>query len=179
MGSLQAVSVLFSPLNMIIIGTSLAAVPEAVRARRHSIRRLRILVVALSVALSVVTAAWMILLLLVPSSTGRSIIGDNWDSASPLIFLQGLFAITLATDFGARTGLSALEAAKQGMLARVWLSVLNISLPAAGAVVYGGARGILYGGIVAQALGTCVLFAYYLRAERSYEGLEGDATIIT
>lgn len=178
MGALGSVGVLFGPLNIVITGTGLVALPEAVRALRNNTRRLRLLVMLLSTGLILVSAVWTIVILLLPSSIGELLLRENWHVAQPLLLLQGLHAMAWVARFGAQMGLAALEAAKQSMTSGAWISVLTVSLPAAGAVIEGGPRGILYGAIVAQVAATCIHWVYYRRAEaRRDEDLRASAVV--
>lgn len=167
-GGLKAVSLLFGPINILILGLTLVAVPEGARMLQASTRKLRIMVAVISICLVLATLLWGIAASLLPSTVGEFFLGDSWDSARSLAALQMLFVISTAAAVGPRMALAALEAAKQTFWGRVLVSAFIVTCPAIGAVTVGSARGILWGAIVAEAAAACIWFVQYLRAERSY-----------
>lgn len=169
LGALGAVGVLFGPVRVALMGAGLVGVPEAVRSLKKGTRSLRRLAFLLSGGLMAVTGLWAIAVLLIPPKLGEALLKENWDIAHPLIGLMALFVAGTAAAHGARAGLSALEAAKQTMISRAWISLFVIGLPATGAVIEGGVRGILYGAILAEAAAALILYIYYLRAEAKRE----------
>ena len=114
--------------------------------------------------------AWIIFLMLVPDDMGEALLGENWYVAKPLILLYGLFVTADNIDIGPRTGMAALEAAKEGTISRAWISLLKLALPAAGAVIEGGIRGILIGATAASAASALIVFTFYVRARRKRYG---------
>jgi hypothetical protein len=168
-GSLRAVTLLFGPINIMQMGIGLVAVPEGVRAVRHSLHRLRALVIVMSVLIVGAAGLLGIGLLLIPDEFGIQLLGDSWDAARPLILLQTIFVAATSSLTGPLTGLRALGAAKQTFMGRAWASVPTATLPALGAVALGGAEGILWGAILGEVIALAVWIRQYRSAEKQHE----------
>jgi O-antigen/teichoic acid export membrane protein len=170
-GALRGAQVVFGPLNVLLLGIGLAAVPEAVRLRHRSLDRLDRLVVAMSVGLASVAVAAGLASLAIPDSLGVALLGDTWTDTRPVLLPQALLMASIGAVAGFLTGLRALAAASRSVMARV--VILPASL--AGGVVgswAGGAVGAVTGLAVANWLGVGVWGAQYRRARRR-AGQEG------
>ena len=166
-GTLRAMSLLFGPVSIMLMGFGLVGVPEGARALQSSKRKLRKLVVAVSLLLVLATLLWGIALLLLPSSVGRSVLGDSWDAVHPYLVLQMLFVTATAASVGPRIGLGALAAARQSLIGRLIISASVLVLPCLGVLVEGGLRGIMWGAILAEGGAVLVWYRLYLQVERN------------
>jgi O-antigen/teichoic acid export membrane protein len=167
-GSLRAAATLFGPINILLMAIGLIAVPEGARALAHSQRRLRILVVTISLAAVLSAAVLGTGLLMVPNELGVHLLGNNWDEARPLLILQMVFVAATGMGVGPRMGLRALGAAKVTFVGRVWASISIAILPALGATVVGGAKGILWGAILAETIALSLWVRQYRLAEKQH-----------
>jgi len=144
LGRLRAGEIALGPLSVLFAGAGLVATPEGVRLLRESPRRLVSGCRWLSLALATVVLAWGVVILVVPSAIGESLLRANWDAARPLLPPLVLALIGYALSFGAWTGLRSLAAAKRSLRARCIDGALTFSLGLAGAYL-GGALGIAWG----------------------------------
>jgi hypothetical protein len=84
-GSLRAAELLLGPLNVLIMGIGLMAVPEAARMVRRSVRRLGPFCLLLSSVQAGVAIIWGMALLLLPEALGVRLLGLSWQPASKLL----------------------------------------------------------------------------------------------
>jgi hypothetical protein len=84
LGSFRAGYLLFGPLQVLFMGIGLVAVPELVRFLRRSPRHLYLASSGLSVLLATVALAWGMVVIPMPASVGRAILGSTWSTAHAL-----------------------------------------------------------------------------------------------
>jgi O-antigen/teichoic acid export membrane protein len=144
-GALRAAELLFGPVFVLTSGMGLMAVPEAVRQLGSSAGRLRrfcLLVGALGAAAAV---AWGVaLLVLMPDSLGRRILGATWDPAVPLLPPATVEIAAIGLQVGAWAGLRALAAARRSLRSQAFTSAAYLVGTLSGAVV-GGVVGAAWG----------------------------------
>jgi O-antigen/teichoic acid export membrane protein len=80
-GSIRAAQLVMSPIQVLFLGASLAAVPEAVRALARSLGLLLRIAAAVSIGLAVASLTWGLVALLLPDELGRLFLGDSWAAA--------------------------------------------------------------------------------------------------
>lgn len=165
--SIRAGLLLLGPLNILVMGTRIMAVPEAVRALKQSKKRLVQGVVLMCSGLSGVTLLWGAAMLFLPRSIGTQILGDNWEGARnvlvPLILADAIHGASMGT----MVGLRALAAAKQSFRAKLVMSGLQIAGGLGGAIA-GGALGSSWGRAIASGLGAVFYWGFFKRALDNY-----------
>ena len=148
-GSLRAATVLLGPLNVLSLSAFAFVVPELAR-RPHLSSRILVRVAAgTSTVLVLGAAAWSAVLLLVPDSAGRALLGSTWPGAHGVLLpmtiaLCGTFA-------GAGPGAVLLSGARPQTSFRIGLvqAPLSVVLAVVGVRV-DGARGAAWGLAAAQ-----------------------------
>ncbi len=145
LGYLQAASTLMGPLQILIFGMGLVALPEAARILRRSPRHMLLFCVLLSAGLIFLGFVWGVALLVVlPRGFGNWLLGPLWRPAYPLVLPTMLYVMGWCASFGATTWLHALAAARRSLRAAVLTAVAYVSLSLVGAVA-GGAIGSIRG----------------------------------
>jgi O-antigen/teichoic acid export membrane protein len=143
-GSLRAAELLLGPLNVLILGISLMAVPEAARMLRRSVRRLRPFCLLLSSLQAGVAVAWGMALLLLPEGLGVQLLGPSWQPASKLLLPVTITVAGAAFWIGASIGLRALGAASRSLRAQGVSSAVYL-VGALGGAAVAGAAGAAWG----------------------------------
>jgi hypothetical protein len=154
---------LLGPLNILVFGAMLSAVPEAVRLLRTSPQRLMLASAAIAAGLAALTLLWAGLLLALPSSFGRSVIGPVWNDARPVILPLAIGTAALGLVVGAVIGLRALAAVRRSLRARLTVSPIIFAAALLGAAA-GGGVGAAWGLAVGQTLAATVFWYHLIRA---------------
>lgn len=84
-GSIRAAQLVMSPIQVLLLGASLVAVPEGVRALSQSLGLLLRLAAGASIALAIASLAWGAAALLVPDDLGRLVLRDAWGAAHAFV----------------------------------------------------------------------------------------------
>ena len=163
LGSFRAGYLLFGPLQVLFMGIGLVAVPELVRFLRRSPRHLYLASSGLSVLLATVALAWGMVVIPMPASVGRAILGSTWSTAHALALALTVGWSASGIIAGTAAAIRALAAARQGLKARVAGSLFAIAGALLG-VVLGGARGAAWGLSIAVCLECIVWRAQLTRA---------------
>lgn len=137
---------LYAPLAIIGRGVVGVAVPELAR-RRDDPRAVRRASLLLGGVLAPMALGWAVLTLLVPDSAGRALLGDSWALAEPLVLLGGVSAAASLFAVGTVVGIRALGAARDGLTARLLVSIGALGFATAGAALDGA-----HGAMLALAL---------------------------
>jgi O-antigen/teichoic acid export membrane protein len=166
-GALRAAQILLGPLNVVVQGFYLVAVPEAVRVLRTSARRFEQLCLVAGLALAGVAIAWTLFLVLLPESVGEALLGDVWPPAHSVLLAWGLAFAAINLGYGASIGLRALAAAPRTLRAAVVTSVLGFVGAVAGALV-GGLQGTANGFLITQVVGIGVWWWEFRRGMRDH-----------
>jgi O-antigen/teichoic acid export membrane protein len=151
-GALRAAQILLGPLNVVVQGFYLVAVPGAVNVLRNSARRFETLCVAAGLLLAAVALAWAVILVLLPESFGRTLMGSVWGPAHDILLVWGLAFAAINLGTGASIGLRALAAARRTLRAAVVTSIAGF-VGAVGGAFLGGLAGSSLGYLIAQAVG--------------------------
>lgn len=161
-GELRGSLILLGPLSVLFVGVFVAALPEAVRRRDRSPAALERLVAGLGVGMVLVTVGWSVVLVLVPSGVGTSILGSNWQPARHLLpAIAGLTAGN-ACALAAVIGLRATGAAVRCLRARLLVAPAMLVGGVVGATQ--GAYGAALGLAVASWLDALVTWTAFRRA---------------
>lgn len=152
-GALRGAELLLGPFLALLMGLSLVAVPEAARMLRGAAHRLPRFCLLLAGGQAGAALAWgMALLLLVPGSAGRLVLGSVWEPASALILPVTLSVAGAGWVAGATTGLRALGAARRSMRTQLLTSAGYLAGGLIGAAL-AGASGAAWGSAIAMWLG--------------------------
>ena len=162
-GALRGGYVLLGPVNILILGAGLAALPEAARLLHRNAQRLAPASALLSAGLALAALAWGAGLLLLPREIGVSLIGSIWDVARPLIIPLALAWALTGVVVGASIGLRALAAARRSLRALLSVSPLIFVAPIIGAATY-GATGAAWGLVVGYSVAAAVWWWHLRRA---------------
>lgn len=137
---------LYAPVAIIGRGVVGVAVPELAR-RRDDPRAVRRASLLLGGVLAPTALVWAALTLLVPDSAGRALLGDSWALAEPLVLLGGVSAAASLFAVGTVVGIRALGAGRDGLTARLLVSIGALGFATVGAVLDGA-----HGAMLALAL---------------------------
>jgi O-antigen/teichoic acid export membrane protein len=142
-GHLQAAAVVFGPVNIVMNGVLLVAIPPAVRIANRSYSALWRACLGAGAALALVAVLATVGACLVPESVGHAILGASWVGAI-LIIPTGLAFAASAMTLGAMIGYRAIGVAIQTMWLQIgWLPVN--ALAAVGGYWLYGTPGAAYG----------------------------------
>jgi O-antigen/teichoic acid export membrane protein len=144
LGSLRGAQMLLGPLNVLVMGARLIAVPEAVRLLDSSPHRLRRACVAVSGSLAAAAILWGLVLTLLPQAAGEALLGATWEGAHRVMFPMALSMAGSGVAIGAGVGLRAMLENRRATKARVMISILIVGAAVGGAAV-GGALGAAWG----------------------------------
>jgi len=144
-GAMRGAQLLFGPWQVLLMGTGLFALPEAMRVlgERGPLGLMRFSGVV-GGGLVAASIGWGIVLSLLPESLGMQILGASWPGAGELIPLTALSLATTSAIAGASLGLRALAAVRRSVPARLGTSAAILASASAGAWL-DGARGALAG----------------------------------
>ena len=154
-GSLRAAELLLGPLNTVIMGIALMAVPEAAGLLRQSVHRLQRFCLLLSGLGAGGALVWGMALLMLPDPVGQQILHSAWDPASELLVPVTLAVAWFGLSVGAWAGLRALGAATRSLRAQVIASVVYL-VGSLGGAALGGTAGAAWGSAVGTLIGTAV-----------------------
>jgi O-antigen/teichoic acid export membrane protein len=153
LGYLQAANTLMGPLQILIYGMGLVALPEAARILRRSPRHMPLFCGLLSAGLVVLGFVWGVALLVaLPRGLGDWLLPSLWRPTYPLVWPTTLYFMGWCASVGAGTWLHALAAARRSLRAAVFNSVALLVFSLAGAVA-AGTLGSIYGAAVGTWLG--------------------------
>jgi O-antigen/teichoic acid export membrane protein len=156
LGYLQAASTLMGPLQMLIFGMGLVALPEAARILRRSPRHMPLFCVLLSAGLTVLALGWgLVLLVALPRGLGHLLLGRIWRPTYPLVLPTTLYFMGWCASLGSGVWLHALAAARRSLRVAVISSTAFVSLSLVGAVL-GGTVGSIRGAAAGAWIGALV-----------------------
>jgi O-antigen/teichoic acid export membrane protein len=164
-GTLRLGRLLITPLQFVFQSVYLLGVPEAVRARQHSLGRLQRQALLVGGALVAMVAGWTAVLLLIPESTGTALLGDAWFIGQSVLIPLALGQAAHAMASGALIGLRALADAKRILRITVIGSLVMLVASIAGVIV-AGAHGVAWMG---AAVGGVFAVIWWLAFRRSLE----------
>lgn len=166
-GALRAGQLLFGPVQVVWFGVAMMAVPEGARALAVSLGRLRRLSLIISAGLTAASAAWGLVVLLIPASLGALLLRGAWPPAHALILPILLGSLANMMSIGAVAGVRSLAAAARSLRATVATATLTLILGIGGAAI-GGASGAAWGLCVVAVAGIFVWWYEYVLAAREY-----------
>lgn len=128
-GQLRLVMIVLGPVNVIIQGVGLIALPEAVRAFARSRAALVRTTIAISGVIAAGAALWGVAVAAVPTDVWTAVAGAGWAAAAVLTLPLVLQQVLNGANTGAHTGLRAMEAAARSLRTRVLTSSLLVVVP--------------------------------------------------
>lgn len=118
-GALRGGQLLIGPMQVLLIGISITAVPEGVRiARRGGPASLRRPAIIVSALMASSTLAWAAIVTLLPKSIGVALLGETWDSARSVVLPLALAYAIGGFGLGPGVGLRVLADARRSWRAR-------------------------------------------------------------
>ena len=170
-GALRAGQLLVGPVNIVLQGVQLVALPEAVGAAGRGNAALVRVLRLIGVVLVGIVGTFGLVLLLMPDALGEVILGDNWAAAKPVLLPVIVGRLAISGTYAFHIGLLALAAAGRSLRATVITSVMTLAFGVAGAVIGSAGGGEGFEGAVGAAWGLAIagivglgVFAIELRA---------------
>ena len=158
--AIRSLQTLFGPLNILMNAARIVLLPSLVVASPER-RRRRVHLLALG--LTTVAALWGGVLMLIPASAGRQLLGATWPLVPPLIGLMTIDRIGAAAAEACRLGLVAASNVKRSFVARLIVAVAVIAGASIGSAL-GGAHGAVLAGAVVMPLGAALFYRQSLAA---------------
>jgi O-antigen/teichoic acid export membrane protein len=138
LGYVQAASTLMGPMQILIYGMGLVALPEAARILRRSPRHMPFFCGLISAGLALLGLGWGVALLVaLPRGLGEWLLGSLWRPAYPLVLPTTLYFMGMCASVGAGIWLHALAAARRSLRAAVVNSAALLVFSVLGAVLAG------------------------------------------
>ena len=133
--TVRGAAAMFAPLATLGLAMSLGAVPEA--RRRPQDAALRFLL-GLTAALVALSAAWSLLLLVLPDSWGEAILGPTWELAQPILPLLAVEYLGLGMWTGATAMLRFSDQTRTALRMRLVYAPASLVLPVVALGLLGG-----------------------------------------
>lgn len=170
-GALRGAQVLLGPLNIVMFGLVAFGIPEVSRRKDDPRSHLILYAIGVSAALSLATVVWTAVLLVLPASAGREVLGDAWDGGREVLPAMAVSMLGIAVALGAAILLKGLGAARETFRQSLLLAPLLLVFGIVG-VEWDGARGAAIGFAVAQWLPVPL---WWWRLARTTRRLQADA----
>jgi O-antigen/teichoic acid export membrane protein len=167
-GAIRGAEMLVAPALMVLMGASQVAVPEVAASLRRGPAEFRRLCLAISLGLSGMAVIWGLVVLVLPSRLGTTLLGEVWSGALTLVPGVIVAAAAGCLSVGASAGLRALERADRTMRAQMLVTVIGIVACVGGGVVW-GAQGAVWGKALAAIAGGAIWWRHWQLANRERE----------
>jgi hypothetical protein len=167
-GAIRGALMLMGPVNIVVLGMSLVAIPENVGLLKKSVSALRRGTLVYSVGLGALAATWGCLVLLVPASVGKAVLGETWTSARSALLGVILWQIGLAISVGPVASLRALAAIRRSLRVRLLVAPVLVA-GALGGATLGGARGASLGLGITNLVAAAIWWLNLERALREHD----------
>jgi len=154
-GAIRGAQVILGPVTLLLQAVTFIAVPEGVRAKEHSLGRLKRGCVALSLVATTLALAWGGVALMLPDSVGAALLGETWSGARAVLPLLTIAWAAGCAATGPLTGIRAMGAARQSLHVMMMSSPITLAATLIGAFVAeasGAAAGLAFGGVIQAAL---------------------------
>ena len=163
LGAFRAAEILMGPLNVLVLGLNMVAVPEGVRAIQTSPARLRFICALFAAAVAGASLLLGIIIWALPDSAGESLLGASWKEAHRVILLLAIVRAASGVGAAAGAGLRALGAARRSLGVRLIGAPVVIFTSVGGAALWG-----LIGAARGMAISACLLAAvWWFQLERA------------
>lgn len=175
-GAVRGAELLLGPFLAVLMGLASVGVAEAARVLRRDARKLPWFCAALGGGQAAGVLLWgLALLVLLPDSVGRLVLGDVWAPASALIVPLTLSVTNASFITGAAAGLRALGASRRSMRCQLIASAAYVAGGLSGAAI-SGAEGSAWGVAAATLFAAVVWWAQFRAAQRDVPAPEGTST---
>lgn len=164
-GQLKLVMVILGPVNVLVQGIGVVAVPEAARALKSGRKRQNFVAVGISVIVAVGSLTWGLLIYLMPDHWGTALAGAGWAAASFLVLPMFLTQVFNGANTGPAVSLRAMGAARRSMWIRIGASGAVVAFAGSGVVLWGVA-GAAWGMTLAAALNAVLWIQQFVRVSR-------------
>jgi len=141
LGKVRAAYVLFGVLNVVYTTVAMISLPYASRLEPEHSRRFA---TWLSGGMALISICWGGLLMLLPASVGREIIGPVWDTTGTVRLLLGISLVAEGITVGPTTALAALRLPERMARVRYFTAPLTLVLGLVFAARW-GAEGVALG----------------------------------
>jgi len=160
LGAVNGALLMIRPFMMFQAAAISAGVAEVSRANgvADPVRRRAQRLTVLTGSVAAVNAAVIVLL---PDSLGKLVLGATWHAAQALMLPASLHILFISATSGVRSGLLGTRAIHKTVRIEVVSTVLLLSLTVAGVAV-GGAPGSLWGGAIAQGVVTTIWWTVFV-----------------
>jgi O-antigen/teichoic acid export membrane protein len=166
-GEIKLVLVLLGPVNVLVQGLGVVAVPEAARAIAAGRSRFLRVTSVFSLAVAFGALLWGLTLTLLPGSWGAALVGQGWLAASALVIPMFLVQVFNGAKTGAAVGLRGMGAARRSMWTRIAASSLVVIFAVVGAAT-AGLQGAAWGLVIAAALNTMLWYLQFRQVFSQY-----------
>ena len=175
-GSIRAAQLVMSPVQVLYLGASLAAVPEAVRALARSLGLLIRLAAAASMGLAAASLVWgSSIALLVPDELGRMFLGDSWEAAQTFLPAWIVTQVGIVLVIGPAMAIRAFANARLSLGVTVVTAAIGLVVPVTAA--FAGGLAAAWGLALASVVGAVIWWLAlpagiraWRRAETTREG---------
>ena len=158
--AVRAAQTLFGPLNIVINAARILLLPSLVVA---SAKKRRSRVHRLALGLAALAALWGGVLMLIPATLGRGLLGETWPLVPMLIGLMTIDRVGAAAAEACRLGLVAASNVRRSFAARVMVAIAAVAGASIGSAL-GGAHGAVLAGAVVMPLGAALFYRQSLAA---------------
>jgi O-antigen/teichoic acid export membrane protein len=160
LGGMQGAVLLLRPCVTVQIAVAAGTIGHVARAldSDHTIRRYVRHASLLTTTAAILNTA---IILALPSSVGRALLGDSWQVAEPLLLAAGMQFIFLCFMAGPRAGLLGMRAISKVMVLDLVATLLVVVTSIAGAEI-NGALGALWAFAAVQGLVSAVMWVMFL-----------------
>jgi hypothetical protein len=114
---------------------------------------------------------WLLVLLAIPGSLGRQLLGDTWGAARLILIPVGLTSVAMVASTGPLISLRALGAVKVSMAVRLLAAIPSVAVPVVGGAL-AAAPGFAYGSLAIAVLTTALFWAAYRKTLPSADWAE-------
>lgn len=166
-GEMKLALVLLGPVNVLVQGLGVVAVPEAARAIAVGRSRFLRVTSVFSLAVALGALLWGLTVLLLPASWGAALVGQGWLTAAVLVLPLLLVQVFNGAKTGAAVGLRGMGAARRSMWTRMATSSLVVVFSVAGAAS-AGVQGAAWGLVVAAFLNAVLWYLQFRNVTAQY-----------
>ncbi|NUU31991.1 hypothetical protein [Arthrobacter sp. C9C5] len=173
-GEMKLVLVMLGPVNVLVQGIGVVAVPEAARAIAIGSSRFRRVTAGFSLVVSLGALLWGITVELLPGSWGIALAGQGWPAASALVVPMFLVQVFYGANTGPAVGLRGMGEARRSMWTRIATSCLAVIFPVSGAAAV-GLQGAVWGLVAAAVLNAGIWYLQFRTAISQYPFTTGKS----
>ena len=138
-GALRAAQAVLGPVQVLLQGIWLFALPDQVSRLRRSVERFREVALLLSVVLCGAALLVGAIAYMLPREVGESLFGETWAAARLVVIPMALALAGTGVSMGAVMGLRALLEAQKSLTIRLILLPLTLVSGVSGAALFGAA----------------------------------------